>query len=296
MRGSHGVIGYFEDKTPNVAEYTLKGHSKRDVVRDEDQFIRKAKLVQLDPRTLLLSYVRDLEHEGDGHDIDPDEVQSLIWAYGDSENPGPHRRLGSAMINFKATNSESDFSLLRLHGILMWIAFGVLFPIGVLLGRFLPKTETKTYWFAIHRFVQSLGGLCMMTAVVLIVIDHFQRRDGHSVMKNHGAFGSAMIAITSVQIILAIFVRPSSDNDWRGLWLLGHLLFGYTIVIGGFISVSFGFNEYLDNVEQMSLISALSYVHLVIIGALSMLFLALTFARQRSNALDPDDGHNQFSP
>jgi len=100
----------------------------------------------------------------------------VIWAVGQRGRLGEHRATGVGSINLVTGAFSSAATLtLEAHGGLMFAAWGVLAPLGVLAARYGKRLEwegSPPLWFSAHRLVQSaallasLAGFCTALAAL----------------------------------------------------------------------------------------------------------------------------------
>lgn len=281
MRDSHGVIGFPGRSSNQAMEYVINGYSKSNVRPSEEQTLIKKRVSKSEDGTMVLSFERPLDHPASNMRIHTNGIQRIIWAYSDSPQLGMHKRDGSMKVQLSSTGTtrqttprrrKSSRSMIKAHGILMWLGFGILFPLGVLLAKLLPRDGGKSYWLILHRLIQLLAAVLILVALGLVIAYKSKKNIGHF-QTTHAIMGLIVIVVSFLQILLA-FVRPSPDSNRRRMWKIGHFVFGYgTLIFGAFI-VSTGFVEFLQFSSSKSML-ALSYAHAVIVGVFAISFLVL---------------------
>lgn len=281
MRDSHGVIGFPGRSRDQAAEYVINGYSKSNVRPSAEQTLLKKQVAKSEDGTMVLFFERPLDHPSKQMRIHTNGVQKIIWAYSDSPKLGMHKRDGSMRVQLSKTGNsrqtmprrrKSSHSMVKAHGILMWLSFGVLFPVGVLLAKLMPRDGDKPYWLILHRLIQLLAAVLVLISFGLIIANKLKKKFGHF-QTTHAIMGLIVIVVSLLQILLA-FVRPSPDSNRRRMWKIGHFVFGYGTLLFGACVVSTGFVEFLHFSPTKSMLG-LSYAHVVIVGVFAISFLVL---------------------
>jgi hypothetical protein len=140
------------------------------------------------------------------------------------------------------------FSFVHLHGILMYLAWGILLPFGALIGRYFKFQKTWPAWFAVHLICQIGGTLLTGAGFIMIFLVSTQPSFPHGVI-------GIVLTFTLFQQFLSGFIRPwipkenpslpftnkeSFKYKWRQCWLLYHRVSGIITVGLGFIQVTLG--------------------------------------------------------
>lgn len=92
------------------------------------------------------------------------------------------------------------------HGRLMVMAWGLLFPAGILIARYAkvtprqrwPEELDNKFWWRLHLLLQSLGSLLMLLALGLIVI---VAQGGSSLAHWHAVGGWSLVAGVVIQVV-----------------------------------------------------------------------------------------------
>jgi len=135
-------------------------------------------LVDIDGWTTL-QYSRKLD-TGDSIDvvISQGEAVPVVYALGESDVLQYHGgNRGAAIINFFTNQTtvvntavDSANNRLTVHGVMMFMAWAVMFPIGLYAVRILKYIrKLREWWFHIHLIVQYLGVLFMITGFALAI-------------------------------------------------------------------------------------------------------------------------------
>ncbi|XP_044157505.1 putative ferric-chelate reductase 1 [Bufo gargarizans] len=182
---------------------------------------------------LQCSFRRDI-HIADSPERFPlDGSYYIFLADGDVEDGRIHRHQRQPLITSKVYNiagSTEDVGgsrsplLIKFHGAMMFIAWMTTVSIGVLFARFFkPVWPTSTLcgekiWFQMHRILMVTTVLLTAVAFVLPFLyrGHWSTRAGY-----HPYLGCIVLALTVLQLILAVF-RPPPSSRRRPLFNWAH--------------------------------------------------------------------------
>ncbi|XP_048580915.1 uncharacterized protein LOC5512598 isoform X2 [Nematostella vectensis] len=131
-----------------------------------------------------------------------------------------------------------NLNLIMLHGILMFIGWGVLLQGGAFIARYFRHKDP--WWFKMHRGLQvsglvfAIGGFAC--AVVSVPFDHL--------MFAHGSLGLAIMIMGILQPLNAI-IRPHKHRDGsptrkRIIWEWCHKLLGRLALVLALINICLG--------------------------------------------------------
>ncbi|CAI9768485.1 unnamed protein product [Fraxinus pennsylvanica] len=142
--------------------------------------------------------------------------------------------------------SESRTKKKNIHGILNVSSWGIMFPLGIIVARYLKTfPSADPAWFYIHV-------ICQVSAYVIGVAGWATGLKLGSESKGvqytyHGTIGISLFFLATVQIF-ALFLRPGKDHKYRFFWNIYHHGIGYTILVLGIINVFKGLD--ILNPEQ----------------------------------------------
>ncbi|KAI7828151.1 hypothetical protein BC939DRAFT_474880 [Gamsiella multidivaricata] len=135
--------------------------------------------------------------------------------------------------------------LVKAHGIMMSIAFLLVFPLGALLVRFFSHLHHVFRW---HRPLQVTGFLLAITALVCVIVAIYKSPDAEDGVEfeanPHTVLGVALIAAIILQVCIGIFIFHTFDpnRDPRKIhvptWM--HRIWGYVVLIAGLEQVHLG--------------------------------------------------------
>lgn len=140
----------------------------------------------------------------------------IVYAYGASNTlsyHGPNE--GSTIITPDdpcggPQNLTVNFSLVSAHGVLMAIAFLILFPIGVALPAFGRKLGNL--WFTLHVVIQISALFFMAMAFMIILVFSTQLDKGHF-RNGHGVFGLIVILLTIIAMAFGATAANMYDPE-----------------------------------------------------------------------------------
>lgn len=136
------------------------------------------------------------------------------------------------------------FSFVHLHGVLMYLAWGLLLPLGTLLGRY--YRSCWPFWFILHIIVQSLGVLMTVAGFVLIFLVGSYSEPNFA----HAIIGIVLTAVLLQQFLNGIF-HPCVDREngktmseektkYRRCWEIYHATSGFLSIALGLGQVTLG--------------------------------------------------------
>ncbi|XP_010527279.1 PREDICTED: cytochrome b561 and DOMON domain-containing protein At3g25290-like [Tarenaya hassleriana] len=123
----------------------------------------------------------------------------------------------------------------NIHGILNTVSWGFLFPVGIIIARYMRTFESADpAWFYLHV-------LCQLSAYVIGVAGWATGLKLGSESKgiqytSHRNNGIALFALATIQMF-ALLLRPKKDHKYRFYWNIYHHGIGYSILILGIFNV-----------------------------------------------------------
>lgn len=136
------------------------------------------------------------------------------------------------------------FSFVHLHGVLMYLAWGLMLPLGALLGRY--YRHYWPVWFILHIIAQSLGVLLTVAGFVLIFLVGSYSEPNFT----HAIVGIVLTAMLLQQFLSGIF-HPCVDREngqtpkeeksvYRRCWEVYHATSGFLSIALGLGQVTLG--------------------------------------------------------
>ncbi|CAM6091466.1 unnamed protein product [Calypogeia fissa] len=147
----------------------------------------------------------------------------------------------------KEVSHRAAGEYIQIHGWLMWVSMGFLFPLGAILIRFnrgltdsnsLASPARARLLLYLHSTVQC-GGVGCATAGIAILIKEF----GPTFFHTHMKLGLALWIITMIMPVISI-VRPAKGTQGRPIWLFVHWLLGTGVIFLGVVNCYIGIEIY----------------------------------------------------
>lgn len=200
--------------------------------------------------------------------IDPTTPLKVVWAMGaswsgdDLTDSNMHSVTSSRPIRVLllrgSAEAEQDLRpVLAVHGFMMFVAWGILLPGGIMAARYL-KSLKGDGWFQIHVYLQY-SGIAIMFLGVLFAAAELR---GFFVSSVHVKFGVLALLLAVLQPLNAKF-RPSKPANGdvpsrnRILWEYLHVITGRSAVIVGIVALFTGMKHLghrydSENVEELT--------------------------------------------
>jgi hypothetical protein len=178
----------------------------------------------------------------------------------------------------------------NIHGILNVVSWGILFPIGAIIARYVRTFQSADpAWFYLHAFCQTsayaIGVAGWGTGLKL-------GSESKGVQYTaHRNIGISLFCLATVQVF-ALFLRPKKDHKYRFYWNIYHHSIGYAILVLGILNVFKGLDILLPEKKWRS-----AYIIVIsVLGGIALLLEAITWVvvlrRKSSKSTKPYDGHN----
>ncbi|KAK7369288.1 hypothetical protein VNO80_11324 [Phaseolus coccineus] len=217
--------------------------------------------------------------------IDPTTPLKVVWAMG-AKWTNDHltdRNMHSStsnrpiLVQLKRGSAEAEQDLLpvlAVHGFMMFIAWGILFPGGILAARYLKHLKGDG-WFRIHVYSQYSGLIIVLLALLFAVSE----LRGFYVGSTHVKFGLATIFFACIQPVNA-FLRPQKPANGeqapfkRVIWEYFHATVGRCAIVVGIAALFTGMKHLgvrydVENVHGLSWAMTMWFL----MGALIVIYL-----------------------
>ncbi|PWA45090.1 auxin-responsive family protein [Artemisia annua] len=179
----------------------------------------------------------------------------------------------------------------NIHGILNAVSWGILFPIGIIIARYLrtfPSADPA--WFYLHAFCQvsayAIGVAGWGTGLKL------GSESKGVTYSTHRNIGITLFCLATVQVF-ALFLRPNKDHKFRFYWNIYHHGIGYAILVLGILNVFKG----LDILSPESKWRTAYIIVISTLGAIALLLEVITWIvtlkRKSSKSTKPYDNKQQ---
>ncbi|GAV59960.1 Cytochrom_B561 domain-containing protein/DOMON domain-containing protein/DM13 domain-containing protein [Cephalotus follicularis] len=208
-----------------------------------------------------------------------------------------------------SAEAEQDLRpVLAVHGFMMFLAWGILIPGGILSARYLKHVKGDG-WYQIHVYLQYSGLAIVMLGLLFAVAEI----RGFSASSVHVKFGITAIFLACVQPVNAL-LRPKKPangeqiSSKRLLWEYFHVIVGRCAIVAGIAALFSGMKHLGDryggeNVHGLSL----ALIVWFLLGALMVLYLEYREKQRRRERiygrsnwvlgnLEEDDSVDLLSP
>ncbi|PWA58770.1 auxin-responsive family protein [Artemisia annua] len=182
-------------------------------------------------------------------------------------------------------NGNSKTRKRNIHGILNSVSWGILFPMGIMIARYLRTwTSADPAWFYLHGFLQvsayTTGVAGWATGLKLGSESKGVTYTGH---RN---IGIALFCLATLQVC-GVFLRPKNGHKLRFYWNIYHHGTGYAVIVLGILNVFKG-------LEILSPATKWKQAYTIVICSLGLIALVLEaftwflfFKRKRSKTTKP---------
>ncbi|XP_057433030.1 cytochrome b561, DM13 and DOMON domain-containing protein At5g54830-like [Lotus japonicus] len=217
--------------------------------------------------------------------IDPLSPLKVVWAMGDrwSNDHLSERNMHSFMssrpirVQLMRGSAEAEQDLLpvlAVHGFMMFLAWGILLPGGILAARYLKHLKGDG-WYKIHVYLQY-SALAIIFLALLFAVAELR---GFHVSSAHVKFGITAIFLACLQPVNA-FLRPPKQTNGeqapfkRVLWEYFHVVVGRSAVVVG-IAALFSGMKHLGQRYDLENANGLNWAMVIwfSVGALTVVYL-----------------------
>ncbi|XP_051143773.1 cytochrome b561 and DOMON domain-containing protein At3g25290-like [Andrographis paniculata] len=208
-----------------------------------------------------------------------------VWQVGPSVSRGfpdkhdflPPNLISKGVLDFSKGQStgnaagDSRTKKRNIHGVLNVVSWGIMFPIGIIIARYLRTfPSADPLWFYLHVS-------CQVSAYAIGVAGWGTGLKLGSESKGitytyHRNIGIALFAIATLQVF-ALLLRPKKDHKFRLYWNIYHHGIGYAIAILGIINVFKG----LDILKPEQKWRNAYIVVIAVLGGVALLLEAITW-------------------
>ncbi|XP_031279652.1 cytochrome b561, DM13 and DOMON domain-containing protein At5g54830-like [Pistacia vera] len=189
--------------------------------------------------------------------IDPTTPLKVIWAMGSSwtdehlTEKNMHfvksQRPVRVLLLHGSAEAEQDLRpVLAVHGFMMFLAWGIVLPGGILAARYLKHVKGDG-WYQIHVYLQY-SGLAIVLLALLFAVAELR---GFYVSSLHVKFGITAIVFACVQPVNACIRPKKPDNSdvvspKRLMWEYFHVIVGRSAIVVGIAALFSGMKHLGD--------------------------------------------------
>eukprot|EP01100_Stratorugosa_tubuloviscum_P013603 TRINITY_DN6906_c0_g1_i1.p1 TRINITY_DN6906_c0_g1~~TRINITY_DN6906_c0_g1_i1.p1 ORF type:complete len:905 (-),score=345.12 TRINITY_DN6906_c0_g1_i1:55-2586(-) len=198
---------------------------------------------------------------GDSNDIailDNGVATNVVFAFSSSDSLGYHGGTrGSASINFFTNSVIDSFDTdkqyhLLIHGIIMFLAWGVLVAFGIAIVRIGPKISfLRPFYFPIHVIVMYIALLMMLAGLTISVQAVTKGQHFNEPYQVHKCLGLFIVVsgafVSGIGMIAFILQAAKKAGTIIGdIILRSHAILGYCITIISFVTLFYGLDAKPD--------------------------------------------------
>ncbi|XP_060216296.1 cytochrome b561, DM13 and DOMON domain-containing protein At5g54830 [Lycium barbarum] len=235
--------------------------------------------------------------------VDPTTPLKVIWAMGAQWSDGhlsvrnmhsvtSSRPIRVLLMRGSAEAEEDLRPVLAVHGFMMFLAWGILLPGGILAARYLKHVKGDG-WFQIHVYLQY-SGLSIVFLGFLFAVAELR---GLSFSSLHVKFGMLAIVLAIAQPVNA-YLRPKKPgageevSSKRHVWEYIHVIVGRGAILVGIAALITGMKhlgERYGDEDVHRLMWAL--ILWILVGALTVMYLEY---RERKRRRDRISGRSNW--
>ncbi|XP_077216540.1 DOMON domain-containing protein / dopamine beta-monooxygenase N-terminal domain-containing protein [Tasmannia lanceolata] len=234
--------------------------------------------------------------------IDPTTPLRVIWAMGArwSEDHLSERNMHSVtssrpvrvLLMRGSAEAEQDLRpVLAVHGFMMFVAWGILLPGGILAARYLKHVKGDG-WYQLHVYLQYSG----IAIVLLGVLFAAAELRGFFISSTHVKFGVTAILLACMQPVNA-YLRPKKPANGEGisssrvLWEYLHVIVGRCAIVVGIAALISGMKHLGDRYGGEN-VQGLNWALIIwfLAGALLVLYLEYWEAKRRRRDISLGNG------
>ncbi|KAI5822612.1 hypothetical protein K523DRAFT_256669 [Schizophyllum commune Tattone D] len=187
--------------------------------------------------------VHILAHTGTGHVhlVFSDEGEAVE----DTDDVSDESTPAQSHVADRASTSR----LLALHGALMTLAFGILFPMGALVAR-LTRTSTRS-WIVAHKALQMYAGAPAVVLGLTAAIGGVGGRGARHIHDSHQVVGVLLVTLYVVQVGLGVYIHGRPKVVAHPVRNIAHVALGLGVVGLGLAQVRSGLHEWDSHMPSM---------------------------------------------
>ena len=271
-------VGSYPSGIPGsgVSKYFLGGYAVSLVNEmPESQQTLTDTSVEFDGQQTVMKFTKIMDEPGEVPIVVGDNT--FLWAYGSSPTLAYHANRASFELNLSTGSSDAlqapNMAAWLAHGIMAFLAWGVLVPLAVESSLFRSFLPPGALWFKLHRFFNSFA--FALTVAAFAVAMAYTDWEAHFA-GSHQRMGLAMFVLATLQVAAGVF-RPHAPEDGedktqtRKVFEVGHRILGVTLLACGFWQTYRGIQLYATRFQVTA--QAAEIVYLVWIGLMSALIV-----------------------
>ena len=230
--------------------YSLLSKSTSNVIREEHYTWTENSVVETGD-TITVDYSQTLDKTEFTRSTESVTIRAA-WGSGLTLTQHSYGAYSDGSIELDLLTGEStfvavDYTMEDTHGVLMWLAWAILAPIGIMASTFRWLLPEGPIWFQIHRGVQA--GVVLLTVIGFIIAVVFtEDKNTKHFSNNHMVAGLIVTILAILQPVNAFFRAHPPSDGWKGgikptarvVWEYVHKGSGYFAWILAEIAIAFG--------------------------------------------------------
>lgn len=309
MVNSYAYVGWVDDTGKGkVSTYWIDGRDASNIHPTNENLTHAR--CKSENGIITMEFTRPLRPSCDPDDkpeckniVDPTTPLKVIWAMGaqwsddhlsvrNMHSVTSSRPIRVLLMRGSAEAEEDLRPVLAVHGFMMFLAWGILLPGGILAARYLKHVKGDG-WFQIHVYLQY-SGLSIVFLGFLFAVAELR---GLNFSSLHVKFGMLAILLSIAQPINA-YLRPKKPgageeiSSKRRLWEYIHVIMGRGAMVVGIAALITGMKhlgERYDDEDVHRLMWAL--ILWILGGALTVIYLEY---RERKKRRDRMSGRSNW--
>uniref|UniRef100_A0A0E0E4G1 Cytochrome b561 domain-containing protein n=1 Tax=Oryza meridionalis TaxID=40149 RepID=A0A0E0E4G1_9ORYZ len=301
MVNSYAYVGWIDGNgTGHVASYFIDGEDGAGVHETSENLTHTR--CRSENGAIVFELTRPLSPSCSGrvecrNIVDPTTPLRVIWAMGSQWSSGrltvsnmhsitSNRPVRVLLLAGTAEAEEELRPVLAVHGFMMFVAWGLLIPGGIMAARYLKHLKSGDLWFQAHTYLQS-SAMAVMFLGLLFAIAELR---GFSFKSTHAKIGTAAFVLACLQPINA-YLRPHllAENGEmilsmknRVIWEYLHIITGRSAVVVGAIALFTGLQHLGDRYGSKNIKGLTCGLILWAVGVtLVVVYLEFMAARRR---------------
>lgn len=235
MTNTDMIITYFQAGKPVISDRRALGHIEPE---ESDSLGQKLELISSNEKDGVIVLRRPLDSGGY---VIGDESVSMIYAYTNtavsSASLRQHDKYGRiSSINLFSDSEVGESNVRVVHGVLMFLAWGLLAPAAIFIARH-TKSALGIWWFRSH------VGLFLVTLIFMIIAFSLILVDGGTVDGSvHGIFGVIVFSLALAQACLGVVIHFNYRPDRAQVPLIDkiHWWVGRSLLVAALVTMALG--------------------------------------------------------
>lgn len=303
MVNSYAYVGWVDDTGKGkVSTYWIDGRDASNIHPTNENLTHAR--CKSENGIITMEFTRSLHPSCDEDDkpeckniVDPTTPLKVIWAMGaqwsddhlsvrNMHSVTSSRPIRVLLMRGSAEAEEDLRPVLAVHGFMMFLAWGILLPGGILSARYLKHIKGDG-WFQIHVYLQY-SGLSIVFLGFLFAVAELR---GLSFSSLHVKFGMLAIVLAIAQPINA-YLRPKKTgageevSSKRRVWEYIHVIVGRGAIVVGIAALITGMKhlgERYDDEDVHRLMWAL--ILWIFVGFLTVIYLEFRERKKRRDRI-----------